>query len=351
MGEVMAENVNLLVDQTRTTSSFKSLWETPHEPKPSLIEDQKEELNYPREEPEQQSIGRLRSLKSKVKVFQEVRQQAAVKSEKLVQRQNQGIQQNIASAERRELQSNRNHKTQQDIDSVERLKLESNRQETSKDARAESRNSRSQGPAGANELERISEGAARGPQESLDEDSRAGNDLASQLIMLSTINRIEKLQTSAEIDSVKESAKSAREEDISVEQALMASQARNKSSIRDLAKDELGVTDNENLERLASSYAPKPYESETAYKSVAVDDAKTQERLNEDKAIDEAGMSRSEAALDKFTQVFDQDERVLEQIKEGIDANSIALPRPSKSRDASASSVETERGQNISKLI
>ena len=203
----MAEDVNFLLDQMRTTGSFQDLRRTLQESgKPLRTEDQKEELNKPRGEKEQQSVDKTLSLKSKIQVFQEVDKETKVVSKKPIERQNQETHQDIAPAERRELQSNR--------------------QEVSKDARAESRNPRSQGPSGANELVRTSEGSAKGPQENSNEDPSAGSDLANQLVMLSTINRIEKFQNGAQIDSVEESAKRAREDDIAAEQELLASQTQ-----------------------------------------------------------------------------------------------------------------------------
>ena len=106
----MAENVNLLVDQTRTTSSFKSLWETPHEPKPSLIEDQKEELNNPyraQAEQEQQSVNVLGSLVFCAALFQRVRQQAGEGLRNSTNIQNREAKKNIAETERLELHANR----------------------------------------------------------------------------------------------------------------------------------------------------------------------------------------------------------------------------------------------------
>jgi hypothetical protein len=327
----MAEDVNFLLDQMGTTSSFQDLRRNSQDSgKPPRTEGQKEELNKPRGGNEQQSVDKTRSLKSKTQVFQEVDKETKVVSKKPVERQNQQTHQDIAPAERRELQFNR--------------------QEVSKDARAESRNPRSQGPSGANELVRASEGSAKGPQENSNEDPSAGSDLANQLVMLSTINRIEKFQNGAQVDSVKESAKRAREDDIAAEQELLSSQTRNKFTIRDLAQGFSEVKDSETLEQLIAN--DESTKADLQDNRLAANDTKTQEHLNEEKAAEEVDAFRNEPKLNMPpTQVIEPVERQVESIKEGLSTNALPGPRPLESRDVNGSSIETERGQNISKLI
>ena len=103
---------------------------------------------------------------------------------------------------------------------------------------------------------------------------------------MSTINRIEKFQNGAQIDSVEESAKRAREDDIAAEQELLASQTRNKLTIRDLAKDFSEVKDSESLEQLITTDESTKVDLQD--NRLAANDTKTQERLNEEKVAEEA---------------------------------------------------------------
>ena len=327
----MAEDVNFPLDQTRNTSAFQGLREASQESgKPRRIEDQKDELNKPdqaREKQEQQPVDKAGSLETRIEISEEARQQAGADPKNPTKRQNQESHQDIAVAERRELQSNR--------------------QEVSKDARTEFRNPRSQGPAGANELGRTSQGSVQDPQEGTDEGARAGSDLTNP-------DRIEEFQNGAQIDSVKEAAQQAGEDAVSVEQEGLASQIRDKPTIRDLARDGSAVQDQESFEQILAPDAPTPDESAKADlqgNRVAASDSKIQERLTEEKAAEEADRVRNEPALDTPTQVVEPVERPVEPIKEGLDVNPLRGPRPSETRDATGSSVETERGQNVSELI
>jgi hypothetical protein len=105
----MAEDVNFPLDQTRNTSAFQGLREALQESgRPRRIEDQEEDLNNPdraREGQEQQSVNEAGSLESRVELSQEAREQADPQNP--TDRQNQEAQQDIAEAERRELQTNR----------------------------------------------------------------------------------------------------------------------------------------------------------------------------------------------------------------------------------------------------
>ena len=100
--------------------------------------------------------------------------------------------------------------------------------------------------------------------------------------------------------------------------------------------------------------APSPDESAKADlqdNRVAASDTRIQERVNEEKAAEEADRVKNEPALDTPAQVIEPIERPAEPIKDGLDTNPLQGPRPSEIRDASGSSVETERGQNVSELI
>ncbi|MBC8286215.1 MAG: hypothetical protein H8E42_01940 [Nitrospinae bacterium] len=325
----MAEDVNFPLDQTRSTSAFQGLREASQESgRPRRVEDQKEDLKNPdkaQEEQEQQSVNKAGSLESRVEISPGARQQAGADPQNPTDRQNQET--DIAEAERRELQSNR--------------------QEVSEDARTESRNLRSQGPAGANELGRTSEGSVQDPQERLDEESGAGNDLTNP-------DRIDEFQNGAQIDSVKEAAQQAGEDAVSAEQENLTSQVRDKPTIRDLARDGSAVKDRETFERILAPETPSPDEAardDLQGNRVAVQDSRIQERVNEEKLAEEADRVRNEPAIDTPSQVVEPVERPVEPIKDGLDTNPLRGPRPSETRDATGSSVETERGQNVSELI
>jgi hypothetical protein len=76
--------------------------------RPRRIEDQEEELNNPdraREEQEQQPVNELGSLAPLVELFQGVRQQVGEDLRNPTDLKNQEVKQNIAEAERRELQA------------------------------------------------------------------------------------------------------------------------------------------------------------------------------------------------------------------------------------------------------
>jgi hypothetical protein len=93
----MAEDVNFPLDQTRNTSTFQFLREALRESdRPRRIEDQ-----------EQQPVNELGSLASLVELFQGVRQQVGEDLRNPTDLKNQEVKQNIAEAERRELQASR----------------------------------------------------------------------------------------------------------------------------------------------------------------------------------------------------------------------------------------------------
>jgi hypothetical protein len=108
-GKVMAEDVNFPLDQSRNTSTIEFLREALRESgRPRGIEDQEKELNNPdrfREEQKQQPVNDLGSLESRVELFQGVRQQPGENLRNLTDLRNQEAKQDIAEAERRELQA------------------------------------------------------------------------------------------------------------------------------------------------------------------------------------------------------------------------------------------------------
>ena len=124
----MAEDVNFPLDQTRNTSTFRFLREALRDSdRPRRIEDQEEKLNNPdraREEQEQQSVNELGSLAWRLELFQDVRQQASKYLRNPTDLKNQGAKQNIAEAERRELQASREMADPDRIEEPENRKQE-----------------------------------------------------------------------------------------------------------------------------------------------------------------------------------------------------------------------------------
>lgn len=328
----MAEDVNFPLDQTRNTSAFQGLREASQESgRPRRIEDQEEDLNNPeqtREGQEQQSVNEAGSLSSRVELSQGARQQAGADPQNPTDGQNQEAQQDIAEAERRELQSNR--------------------QEVSEDASTESRNLGSQGPAGANELGRVSEGFVQDSEEQLNEQARSGNDIADP-------DRIEEFQNGSRIDSVQEAVVRAGEDAVAIEQEDPGRPLQGAPSIRQVAEEGAGPQGRERLEEDITADLPSPGESareELQGNRVAASDARIQESLNEERAAEEADAVRNDPAIETPEQTIEPIETSQEPLEEAQDNNPLRGPRPSELRDDSdASAVETERGQNISSLI
>ena len=329
----MAEDVNFPLDQTRNTSAFQGLREASQESgRPRRIEDQGEELDNPdqaREGQEQQPVNEVGSLESRVELSQGARQQAGADPQNPTDGQNQEAQQDIAEAERREFQSNR--------------------QEVSEDASADSRNPRAQGPAGANEAGRISEGFVQDSEELLNEQVRSGNDVADP-------DRIEEFENGARLDSVQEAVARAGEDAVAVEQENPSRPLQGAPSIREVAEEGAGPQGRERLEEDITSDLPSPGESareELQGNRVAASDARIQESVNEERAAEEEDAVRNDPAIETPEQTIEQVEGEPESpVQEGLDINPLRGPRPSELRDDSdASAVETERGQNISSLI
>jgi hypothetical protein len=107
----MAEDVNFPLDHDLNTSMSQFLLEALQESDRSRrIEGQEEELNNPeraREEQEQQLVSDVGNLASRVELFQGVRQQVGEDLRNPNELKNQEAKQNIAEAERPELQASR----------------------------------------------------------------------------------------------------------------------------------------------------------------------------------------------------------------------------------------------------
>jgi hypothetical protein len=235
-GAIMAEDVNFPLDQTRNTSAFQGLREASRDTgRPRRIEDQKEDLNNPErawEGQEQQPVNEVGSLGSRLGLSQGARQQAGADPQNPTDRQNQEAQEDITEAERREFQSNR--------------------QEVLEDASTESRNLRSQGYAGANELGRVSEGFVQDSEELLDEQVRSRNDVADP-------ERIEEFENGARIDSVQEAVARAGEDAVAaVEQENPSRPLQGSPSIREVWEQGAGPQGRERLEEDITSDLPSP---------------------------------------------------------------------------------------------
>jgi len=322
----MAEDVNFPLDQGRTTSAFQGLRQSADEAgRPRRIEDQEEELRSPdrARAREERPVNELADLSSRSEISTEGRASAEAQNPPTEEQEP-----DIAAAERRELQSNR--------------------QEVAEDARADSRNPRSQGPAGANELSRVSGTVVENPRESFEENFTIGNDVANP-------DAIDEFQTSNQIDSIQEAVRQAGEAAISTEPENPGAPLEEPPSIRELAESGGGPRGRVVLEQLIAPETPRPEETQQAElqeNRVAASDARIQERLNEERAAEEASRARNEPAIETPEQRVEQVEPPEEPIEEAQDINPLRGPRPSELQDESdASAVETERGQNVSELI
>jgi len=332
----MAEDVNFPLDQSRNTSAFQGLREASRDAsflERRLADEQREELNDPEEaqaETERQPVNEVASLESRIEISQGARQRIEEESQNPTERENQQEQQeDIAEAERRELQANR--------------------QEVSNDARSEFRNPRSQGPAGGNELARVSEGFVQDTDERLEEGFRLGNDISNP-------DRIDEFRNGAQIDSVQEAVQRGGEDALEAQgQDDLTSRLREEPSIRDLARNASAVQDQESFRETIDPELPSPEESareELQGNRVSVQNPRVQELVNEANEAEEAERLRNEPAIETPDQTIEPIETQEEPIQEGLDINPLRGPRPSELRDESdASAVETERGQNISDLI
>ncbi len=312
----MAEDVNFPLDQGRNASAFQALRENAQESGRSRrIEDEGEDLNNSDRVREQRPANELANLESRTEISSRARQRA--------RKETAEDQTDVAEAERRELQANR--------------------QETSTDARTESRNPASQGAAGSNELARVSEGSAADPNP-IEERARSGNDAADP-------DRIEEFERGDQTDSVQEVVTRAGERATSVEPENPATPLRGEPSIRDLGQEQ-GSQSQEGLEESFNADPPSPTErSEANLEQTPPTDARVQQRIQEERVAEEETRVRNEPALETPSQNIDQVEPPKEPLQEAVDNNPLRGPRPSELRDDDATAVETERGQNVSNLI
>ena len=186
-------------------------------------------------------------------------------------------------------------------------------------------------------------GGVSSPEERLTERFEEGNDVADP-------DRIEEVQGNTRVDSVAEGIRRVNDEATSVEQENPATPLQGQPSIRDVAED--GGSAQERLDESFNSDPPSASEkSAEELDQTPPNDAKIQQRIQEERAADEESRIKNEPALETPAQNIDPVEDPEEPLQEAVDNNPLRGPRPSELRDDDASAVETERGQNVSNLI
>jgi hypothetical protein len=274
---------------------------------------------------------------SRTSAFQGLRE-ASQKTEKSQQAKSQ--ENEVTDSDR----ARENQEAAEDIAPAERRELQSNRQEVSRDAEIDARNPRSQGSAGANELSRISEGTARKPEENPRPDD--ANDLTNT-------DRINEFQNGARIDSVQEAVAQAGEDATSGKRENPARPLQGGPSIRDTTEAGRPTQGRERLEEDIKN-APPSTEERVAknLEQTPANDAKVQQRIQEERVEKAETRVKNEPALKTPEQSIDPVEPPSEPLREAIDNNPLRGPKPSELKEEpDATAVETERGQNVSNLI
>ena len=186
-------------------------------------------------------------------------------------------------------------------------------------------------------------GGAPTEEQQVTERFESGNDAANP-------ERIEEFQGSTRIDSVEEGAERANAEATSVEQENPATPLQGQPSIRDVAED--GGSAQERLDESFNSDPPSASEkSAEELDQTPPNDARIQQRIQEERVAEEESRIKNEPALETPAQNIDPVEDPEEPLQEAVDNNPLRGPRPSELRDDDATAVETERGQNVSNLI
>ena len=186
-------------------------------------------------------------------------------------------------------------------------------------------------------------GGVSSPEERLTERFEEGNDVADP-------DRIEEVQGNTQVDSVAEGTRRANDEATSVEQENPAIPLQGQPSIRDVA--EYGASAQERLDESFNSDPPSASErSAEELDQTPPNDARIQQRIQEERVAEEESRIKNEPALETPAQNIDPVEDPEEPLQEAVDNNPLRGPRPSELRDDDASAVETERGQNVSNLI
>ncbi len=186
-------------------------------------------------------------------------------------------------------------------------------------------------------------GGVSSPEERLTKRFEEGNDVADP-------DRIEEVQGNTRVDSVAEGIRRAHDEATSVEQENPATPLQGQPSIRDVAED--GGSAQERLDESFNSDPPSASEkSAEELDQTPPNDARIQQRIQEERVAEEESRVKNEPALETPAQNIDPVEDPEEPLQEAVDNNPLRGPRPSELRDDDASAVETERGQNVSNLI
>jgi len=186
-------------------------------------------------------------------------------------------------------------------------------------------------------------GGVSSPEERLTERFEEGNDVADP-------DRIEEVQGNTRVDSVAEGTRRANDEATSVEQENPATPLQGQPRIRDVAED--GGSAQERLDESFNSDPPSASEkSAEELDQTPPNDARIQQRIQEERVAEEESRIKNEPALETPAQNIDPVEDPEEPLQEAVDNNPLRGPRPSELRDDDASAVETERGQNVSNLI
>ncbi len=186
-------------------------------------------------------------------------------------------------------------------------------------------------------------GGVSSPEERLTERFEEGNDVADP-------DRIEEVQGNTRVDSVAEGIRRVNDEATSVEQENPATPLQGQPSIRDVAED--GGSAQERLDESFNSDPPSASErSAEELDQTPPNDARIQQRIQEERVAEEESRVKNEPALETPAQNIDPVEDPEEPLQEAVDNNPLRGPRPSELRDDDASAVETERGQNVSNLI
>ncbi len=186
-------------------------------------------------------------------------------------------------------------------------------------------------------------GGVASPEERVTERFEEGNDVADP-------DRIEEVQGNTRVDSVAEGIRRVNDEATSVEQENPATPLQGQPSIRDVAED--GGSAQERLDESFNSDPPSASErSAEELDQTPPNDARIQQRIQEERVAEEESRIKNEPALETPAQNIDPVEDPEEPLQEAVDNNPLRGPRPSELRDDDASAVETERGQNVSNLI
>jgi hypothetical protein len=319
------EDVNFPLDQIQVTTALRGIQEARDDSsRPRRLEDSGDDLRNPGEaedEDVEQTARAERTVLREDRV--EVREQ--VQRQEQTQRQGQTVADAFAEDQEVEIQETAEVEEQEGVAEENLQPLEV-----------------------AREFGIDPRGGVPSAAEQVTDGFRSGNDVADP-------NRINEFQNGSQIDSVEEGVERANEEVVTAEPENTAAPLEGTPSIRDVAEGGgAGFQSREGLEESFNTDPPAPEEAareDLQGNRVAVVDARVQERVQEDRDIEEEARVRNEPALDTPAPDIDPVEPPDEPLRDAIDNNPLRGPRPSEIRDDDASSVETERGQNISNLI